>query len=81
MFLHVLFLFPETAGKTLEDVEAMFTDPTGPKYIGIPAWKTHVTTAKTLLLEKGEIDPEKAATYHEENRERSASESGAEAKI
>jgi hypothetical protein len=35
MTLHVFFLFPETAGKTLEEVEEMFTQ-------GIPAWKTGV---------------------------------------
>ena len=81
MFLHVLFLFPETAGKSLEEVETMFTDPTGPKYIGTPAWKTRVVTRKTLLLEKGEIDPEKTAAYHEESLERSASESKAEPKV
>jgi MFS family permease len=44
MFLHVFFMFPETAGKPLEEVEAMFTE-TGPgsiKNVGVPAWKTHV---------------------------------------
>ena len=81
MFLHVLFLFPETAGKSLEEVEAMFTDPTGPKYIGTPAWKTHVVTRTTLLLEKGEIDPEKTAAYHEDSAERSASDSRAEPRV
>ncbi|TVY82751.1 High-affinity glucose transporter [Lachnellula suecica] len=47
MFLHVLFMFPETAGKSLEEVETMFTDPKGLKYIGVPAWRTH-TVEKTL---------------------------------
>ena len=80
MFVHVLFLFPETAGKTLEEVEEMFTDPSGPKYIGMPAWKTHITTKKTLSLEKGEIDPEKLTAYHEGSPERSTSESRTEPK-
>ncbi|PLB41409.1 general substrate transporter [Aspergillus candidus] len=40
MCLHVFFMFPETAGKTLEDVEAIFTDPSGIPFIGRPAWKT-----------------------------------------
>jgi sugar porter (SP) family MFS transporter len=42
MFLHVFFMFPETAGKQLEEVEDMFTDPSGPKNIGTLAWKTRV---------------------------------------
>jgi len=42
MFLHVFFMFPETAGKSLEEVEAMFTDPKGLRYIGTSAWRTHV---------------------------------------
>lgn len=65
MFIHVFFMFPETAGKTLEEVEDLFTDPHGPKYIGTPAWKTHISTKRTLLLERGQEDPEKNATYHE----------------
>ena len=34
MLIHVIFLFPETAGKTLEDTAKMFEDPNGIKYIG-----------------------------------------------
>lgn len=43
MMIHSYLMFPETAGKTLEDTEAMFTDPNGPKYIGTPAWKVSNT--------------------------------------
>jgi MFS family permease len=64
MFIHVLFMFPETAGKTLEETEEMFTDPAGPKYIGTPAWKTRVVTHQVLMAEKGEIDPESVMGYH-----------------
>lgn len=39
MFIHVFFLFPETAGKTLEETELIFEDPNGIPYIGTPAWK------------------------------------------
>jgi hypothetical protein len=39
MMVHAFFMFPETAGKTLEDTEKMFEDPNGIKYIGTPAWK------------------------------------------
>jgi len=35
MALHVFFCFPETSGKSLEDIEQMFLD-------GTPAWKTSV---------------------------------------
>jgi len=63
MFVHVFFLFPETAGKTLEEVEGMFTDPSGIKYIGTPAWKTSVSTARTAAVERGELDPEKFHSF------------------
>ena len=36
MGIHVFFMFPETAGKPLEEVTAMFEDPNGIKYIGTP---------------------------------------------
>ena len=76
MFVHVLIAFPETAGKTLEETESMFTDPLGPKYIGTLPWKTHVATDKARLLEHGEFDEEKARAYGhaEDAAERSASE-------
>ena len=77
MFVHVYFAFPETAGKTLEEVESMFTDPLGPKYIGTLPWKTHIVTQKAFLLERGEMDEEKARRFgHEEDAERSGSERG-----
>ncbi|KAK9413098.1 putative Major facilitator superfamily (MFS) profile domain-containing protein [Seiridium unicorne] len=43
MFFHVFFLFPETANKPLEVVEAIFDDttPGSVRFIGTPAWKTH----------------------------------------
>ncbi|KAK4245979.1 general substrate transporter [Corynascus novoguineensis] len=42
MYLHVYFLFPETANKTLEEIEQIFDDkqPGAIKYLGIPAWRT-----------------------------------------
>jgi len=80
MFVHVLFAFPETAGKTLEEVEAMFTDPLGPKYIGTPAWKTRIVTSKALLLERGEIDPEKMTHVEHDEGDRSGSETREETK-
>ncbi|KAE8133540.1 general substrate transporter [Aspergillus pseudotamarii] len=59
MFVHVFFMFPETAGKTLEDVEAIFTDPTGLPYIGIPAWKTKNEFSRGATLEQVGFDEEK----------------------
>ena len=38
MLIHAAILFPETAGKTLEDTEKMFTDPNGIPYIGTKPW-------------------------------------------
>ncbi|KAK4151720.1 general substrate transporter [Chaetomidium leptoderma] len=42
MFIHAFFCFPETANKTLEEVENIFDDrkPGAFKYIGTPAWRT-----------------------------------------
>ena len=40
MLIHVALLFPETAGKTLEDTERMFEHPGGLPYLGVPAWRT-----------------------------------------
>lgn len=68
MFIHVFFMFPETTGRTLEEVEAIFTDPNGIPYIGTPAWKTSGSFTRAALLEQGFKDEEKAAgaATHEE---------------
>ncbi|CAJ2502532.1 Uu.00g099260.m01.CDS01 [Anthostomella pinea] len=74
MFLHVLFMFPETANKPLEEVADMF-EATGPgtiRYIGVPAWKTH-NDRSIVKLERGMVDPEKNISHekqlsHEESR-------------
>ncbi|EGE04328.1 sugar transporter [Trichophyton equinum CBS 127.97] len=52
MFIHVFVMFPDTAGKTLEEVEYMFTDPKGVKYIGIPAWRTRSSFQHAARLER-----------------------------
>lgn len=57
MFIHVFFLFPETAGKTLEETEATFEDPNGIRHIGTPAWKTGKATKRTIEMEHGNIEP------------------------
>jgi MFS family permease len=66
MFIHVFFLFPETAGKTLEETELMFEDPAGPKYIGTLAWKTRTNTRNILAVEHGDVEKRVAAVQTEE---------------
>ena len=78
MLVHVFFAFPETAGKTLEEVEDMFTDPLGPKFVGTLPWKTGIVTRKALLLERGEVDEEKMARFEHEEGERSGSDTNAQ---
>jgi sugar porter (SP) family MFS transporter len=56
MLLHVYFLFPETAGKTLEETEQIFEDPNGIPYIGTPAWKTTHDTKRTVAAESGDVE-------------------------
>jgi len=55
MFFHVLFLFPETAGKPLEEVIEIFdgSQPGSVKYLGTPAWKTKVNR-NIRAMERGE---------------------------
>ncbi|KAE8381278.1 general substrate transporter [Aspergillus bertholletiae] len=65
MLIHVYFFFPETAGKTLEETEAMFEDPSGIKYIGTPAWKTKVTTERIQQLERGDVEGLEAKVHQE----------------
>ena len=55
MTIHVFFMFPETAGKPLEEITDMFEDPNGLPYIGTPAWKTKNYYAKTVRMEHGEV--------------------------
>jgi len=73
MFLHVLFLFPETSQKPLEEVEEIFDDstPGSIKYLGTPAWKTSVDK-RAVRLERGEMDPEDKlgpSVSHYDNRD------------
>ena len=56
MTIHVFFFFPETAGKTLEEVEEMFLS-------GEKAWKTKVMTSKIRAVEAGVVDEEKMRHY------------------
>jgi hypothetical protein len=82
MFIHVFFLFPETASKPLEEVEEIFNDntPGSIKYIGTPAWKTHVDR-NARRMERGEMDPDEKFTFNnrgEANRVDNGPASGTE---
>ncbi|TKX22040.1 high-affinity glucose transporter-2 [Elsinoe australis] len=70
MFIHVFFLFPETAGKPLEEVTSLFEDPTGLPYIGTPAWKTKNTWSHTRMMEKTGAGLEKTLSNDHESPER-----------
>jgi hypothetical protein len=65
MFCHVLLMFPETAGKSLEEFEGMFLDPKGRKYLGTPPWRTHVVK-RTLDAEGNEKEKIHAGSEHDE---------------
>lgn len=73
MTIHVFFMFPETAGKPLEEVNEMFEDPNGPKYIGTWAWKTKNYYSTAARMEHGE-GLGKMANDHEESPDRNALE-------
>jgi len=68
MLIHVYFMFPETATKSLEEVQAIFEDPNGLPYIGTPAWKTSVNYHATLMREGGQFDEEKVKDSDEGER-------------
>ncbi|KAJ5785346.1 uncharacterized protein N7503_010558 [Penicillium pulvis] len=75
MWVHVFFMFPETAGKTLEETEQIFEDPNGIPYIGTPAWKTSHDSKRTAAAERGDVEvlgdklamSEKTAAAHAEH--------------
>jgi hypothetical protein len=67
MTIHVFFLFPETAGKTLEEVEEIFMSDVKP-------WNTHVDYQHVVREEQGEVDPEKRLSFAAQHREREDSE-------
>jgi MFS family permease len=56
MTIHVFFCFPETAGKTLEEVEEIFTSKVKP-------WNTHVEYTRARKEEAGDVDVEKKLSY------------------
>jgi MFS family permease len=79
MFWHVYFLFPETSQKLLEEVEDIFDDstPGSIRFLGTPAWKTHVDK-NSARFERGELDPEEKAVFHQQQVERVTLETAAD---
>lgn len=61
MVIHIFFMFPETAGKSLEEVEEMFLSNT-------KAWQTKVQYSSARKNELGDVgDVEKKLSYsHQE---------------
>lgn len=51
-------IFPETTGRALEELETMFTDHEGRKYLGTPPWRSIVVKRvldQELLYKKVEL--------------------------
>ncbi len=74
MFVHVFFLFPETANKPLEEVEEIFdySRAGSIKYIGQPAWRTHNDHKSALRAERNELgSEEKLGTVEHEVEQKS----------
>lgn len=69
MWIHVFFMFPETAGRTLEETTQIFEDPNGIPYVGTPAWKTRNNFQRLKNLEKSGTanDNEKEAAMREDS--------------
>ncbi|EHY57886.1 high affinity glucose transporter [Exophiala dermatitidis] len=67
MTIHVFFCFPETAGKTLEEVEEIFLS-------NIKPWNTHVDYKHVIREEHGEVDPEKRLSFAVQHHERDDSD-------
>lgn len=59
MFIHVLFFFPETKGRRLEEIAQIWEEK-------IPAWKTKSWQPHVPLLSDAEL-ADKMSTRHEEN--------------
>ncbi|KAL8779060.1 MAG: hypothetical protein Q9213_007127 [Squamulea squamosa] len=75
MTIHTFFMFPETAGKTLEEVVDIFEDPSGIGHLGTPAWKTRASTKRTVMLEQNRLnEAEKGAGDHQDSPDRRGSE-------
>lgn len=55
MTIHIFFMFPETAGKSLEEVEEMFLS-------NVKAWETKVQSKDARKVETTEPDTEKQLT-------------------
>ncbi len=71
MFIHVFFLFPETANKPLEEVAQIFdySRPGTIKYIGTPAWRTKNYHSHAVKAERNQLSSEKLSGPEHDKRE------------
>lgn len=68
MFIHVLFFFPETKGKRLEEIAQIWEE-------GVPAWKTSNWQPLIPLLTDGKQLQQKSSHEHVEDEEKMMSNS------
>lgn len=68
MFIHIFLTFPETAKKSLEEIDFLF-GPDAP-----PAWKTRVGQSKFDEVERQFMDGEKITSQHREEQEEETAE-------
>ena len=63
MFIHVLFFFPETKGKRLEEIAQIWEE-------GVPAWKTAKWQPRVPLLSDAELAAKMTSTHAENDPEK-----------
>jgi MFS family permease len=62
MAIHTFLCFPETSGKSLEDIETMFLS-------GVPAWKTKIEYKRSKRAEAGVLDDKEMGARSEHIQE------------
>jgi hypothetical protein len=58
MLVHVFLMFPETAGRPLEEVTELFEKK-------VPAWKTGNTFSRTKRAERGDLESSVSRVHSE----------------
>jgi len=66
MTIHVFLMFPETKGRSLEEIDAVFTS-------GIPPWKLHTAASETKIAQTIQRTREQNQVYSaDEEKEKEA---------